>query len=91
MGQGLVFGKDSPKDAPMLSLEEAYCQITGEERERSFLMTDPRQSDNPIVFANNAFVRLTGYSRDEVENFVGVQNAIDPPEVGSEPLGGIRG
>lgn len=30
------------------------------------LITDPRQDDNPIVFANNAFLRLTGYARDEV-------------------------
>ncbi|MFH6785064.1 MULTISPECIES: PAS domain-containing protein [Methylobacterium] len=27
------------------------------------LITDPRQADNPIVFANAAFARLTGYDR----------------------------
>lgn len=32
----------------------------------SMIITDPRQDDNPIVFANNAFLRLTGYDRDEV-------------------------
>ena len=32
----------------------------------SMLITDPRQPDNPIVFANNAFLRLTGYKREEV-------------------------
>jgi len=30
------------------------------------LITDPRQPDNPIVFANDAFSKLTGYGRDEV-------------------------
>ncbi|MGN6549839.1 MAG: HWE histidine kinase domain-containing protein [Pararhizobium sp.] len=29
------------------------------------LITDPRQPDNPIVFANDAFARLTGYAREE--------------------------
>jgi PAS domain S-box-containing protein len=30
------------------------------------VITDPRQSDNPIVFCNDAFTRLTGYGRDEI-------------------------
>ncbi len=30
------------------------------------VMTDPRQPDNPIVFANDSFYKLTGYSADEV-------------------------
>ena len=29
-------------------------------------ITDPRQPDNPIVFANEAFVALSGYAREEV-------------------------
>lgn len=32
----------------------------------SMIITDPRQPDNPIVFANDAFLKLTGYARDEV-------------------------
>lgn len=32
----------------------------------AMIITDPRQRDNPIVFANAAFLQLTGYSRDEV-------------------------
>ncbi|RYE61577.1 MAG: PAS domain-containing protein, partial [Oxalobacteraceae bacterium] len=30
------------------------------------IITDPRQPDNPIVFANNAFCRMTGYSAAEI-------------------------
>lgn len=29
------------------------------------VITDPRQPDNPIVFVNEAFAKLTGYSREE--------------------------
>jgi PAS domain S-box-containing protein len=32
----------------------------------SMIITDPRRPDNPIVFANDACLRLTGYGRDEV-------------------------
>lgn len=30
------------------------------------LITDPHQPDNPIVFVNDAFLKLTGYSRGEI-------------------------
>ena len=30
------------------------------------IVTDATQADNPIIFANDAFLRLTGYPRDEV-------------------------
>lgn len=29
-------------------------------------ITDPQKPDNPIIFANNAFLDLTGYSREEI-------------------------
>ena len=32
----------------------------------AMIITDPRRHDNPIVFANDAFLRLTGYSRLDV-------------------------
>ena len=32
----------------------------------AMIITDPRQHDNPIVFANAAFYRLTGFAREEV-------------------------
>jgi PAS domain S-box-containing protein len=30
------------------------------------IITDPRQDDNPIVYTNAAFLRMTGYTADEV-------------------------
>ena len=30
------------------------------------IVTDPRQPDNPVVFVNNAFCRLTLYTREEI-------------------------
>ncbi len=30
------------------------------------IITDPRQPDNPIVFSNDAFLKLTGYTREEL-------------------------
>lgn len=32
----------------------------------AMLVTDATQADNPIIFANDAFLKLTGYERDEV-------------------------
>lgn len=32
----------------------------------AMIITDPRQPDNPIVFVNDAFCRLSGYDRDEI-------------------------
>ena len=32
----------------------------------AMIVTNPRQDDNPIIFANDAFCRLTGYARDEI-------------------------
>ncbi|MEO5760292.1 MAG: histidine kinase dimerization/phosphoacceptor domain -containing protein [Mesorhizobium sp.] len=32
----------------------------------SMIITDPRRADNPIVFVNDAFLRLTGYAREDI-------------------------
>lgn len=31
-----------------------------------FIITDPNQEDNPIIYANQGFTELTGYTREEV-------------------------
>ena len=48
----------------------------------SMIITDPRQSDNPIVFANDAFLKLTGYTRDQVlgRNCRFLQGAATDPQ-----------
>ncbi|MFC6773801.1 PAS domain-containing protein [Methylobacterium gregans] len=53
-------------------------------------ITDPHRSDNPIVFANDAFLRLTGYVRSEVEgrNCRFLQGADTDP--GRPPASGTR-
>lgn len=30
------------------------------------IVTDPHQADNPIIFANDAFLEMSGYSREEI-------------------------
>ena len=37
-----------------------------EKMPRSFVITDPKQEDNPIVFASSGFLKLSGYTLDEV-------------------------
>lgn len=32
----------------------------------AMLITDPRKPDNPIVYCNNSFLKLTGYEREDV-------------------------
>ena len=52
------------------------------------VVTNPRLPDNPIVFVNDSFCRLTGYARDEI---VG-QNCrfLQGPETGPEDVQAIR-
>jgi PAS domain S-box-containing protein len=46
------------------------------------IITDPRQTDNPVVFANDAFCRLSGYERQEIlgRNCRFLQGADTDPE-----------
>jgi len=40
--------------------------IAGETTRMPMVFTDAREADDPIIFANDAFLELTGYERDEV-------------------------
>ncbi len=53
------------------------------------IVTDPSQPDNPIIFCNEAFRRLTGYSDDEV---IGRNcRFLQGPETDRETVAKIRG
>ncbi len=47
------------------------------------IVTDARQAEHPIIFANDAFVAMTGYERDEIigRNCRFLQGAQTDPEV----------
>ncbi len=40
--------------------------IAAETTRMPMVFTDAKEADNPIIFANDAFLKLTGYNRDEV-------------------------
>lgn len=52
------------------------------------LMTDPTEADNPIVYVNDAFTNLTGYSREEILG----RNCrfLQGPETEDEPVERMR-
>ncbi len=56
---------------------------------QSMLLTDPKLPDNPIVFANPAFLDLTGYEVDEVMG----RNCrfLQGPETDPEAVSALRG
>lgn len=56
------------------------------------VISDPRQPDNPIVGCNEAFLRLTGYRRDEVmgRNCRFLRGAASEPELIDRLRAGIR-
>nr|AML78958.1 putative LOV domain-containing protein [Cylindrocystis sp. BC-2016] len=48
-----------------LCLDESLAGAL-EKHEYSFVITDPRQPDHPIVYASDGFLKLSEYERDEV-------------------------
>ena len=40
--------------------------VAAETTRMPMVFTDAREPDNPIIFANDAFLKLSGYTREEV-------------------------
>ena len=49
------------------------------------IITNPRIEDNPVVFANDSFCRLTGYDEKEILDFCSWYG-LDPDQVVTAPL-----
>lgn len=56
-----------PSNATQTLVDPDYGLVKAlQTAQRNFLITDPRQPDNPIVFASQGFLDLAGYTADEV-------------------------
>jgi len=51
---------------PDLDQEDFNLVTSIQQSQNSFVITDPSLQDNPIVFASDDFLTLTGYSREDV-------------------------
>ena len=62
-----LHGDDPAAASLQANADRKMLAFTAMERTRMpMVMTDPRQPDNPIVLANQAFLDLAGYSADEI-------------------------
>ncbi|WP_081871303.1 PAS domain-containing protein [Parvularcula oceani] len=61
LGRGQPGASDTFSGASKLLFEQAMAQTR-----MAVCLTDPRQEDDPIVFANRAFRELTGYDESEI-------------------------
>jgi PAS domain S-box-containing protein len=89
----VVFLKlDPPDDAPD---PEAYLQALRERAviatDITFSITDPRQPDNPLVWVNPSFTRVTGYPAEEAvgRNCRFLQGPATDPEAVAEIRAGL--
>nr|AML78708.1 putative LOV domain-containing protein [Marchantia emarginata] len=70
MGMGLKIEEDEDSmDLLVESMRKSYSDSVSQalkDYEFSFVISDPRLPDNPIVYASEGFFKMTGYSREEV-------------------------
>mmetsp|Transcript_27390 Transcript_27390/g.64176 ORF Transcript_27390/g.64176 Transcript_27390/m.64176 type:complete len:502 (+) Transcript_27390:406-1911(+) len=73
---------------PDLDQEDFNLVTSIQQSQHSFVITDPSLQDNPIVFASDDFLTLTGYSREDVLG----RNCrfLQGPETSKEKLDIIR-
>ena len=58
--------KAAEADVDMFRQDRGPFVVAAETTRMPMVFTDATASDNPIIFANDAFLSLTGYQRDEV-------------------------
>lgn len=66
---GYTFAKTSLADSIMESLVASYHESLNfalSTHQFNFVLTDPRLPDHPIVYASDGFLRMTGYTAEEV-------------------------
>jgi PAS domain S-box-containing protein len=66
-GSGMRHWKQSTISDPGLTDRGSVFFAALQMTRMPMILTDPRLPDNPIVFANKAFLDLTGYEEEEVE------------------------
>jgi PAS domain S-box-containing protein len=65
-GRGLSNWQEATVARPGLDDRGGVFFVATEMTRMPMLVTDPRLPDNPIVFANGAFLDLTGYAREDI-------------------------
>lgn len=85
--------KDQEQKAAEAEVEEFKEQlgpfvIAAETTRMAMVFTDAKEADNPIVFANDSFLKLTGWERDEVlgQSF----EFIVASDAGQDSVGAVR-
>lgn len=53
-------------DPRILGVQDFNLMTSIRHSQKSFVITDPSLHDNPIVYASDGFLELTGYNRDQV-------------------------